>query len=184
MMLTLVRYGGLSYKKQKHFVKNEHEKTFHNPPERYGIYAFLYPYINWYLLGGSRNTNNDTRFKSELSGFEWSDYEDRNYIAFKNKHDSLTPQSFYRKFKVDGYVWTHLYHEKMFRHVVDEKGSWYKIHSSYMHELLSRERLSVHKTVKNDMGIHEHTNLTGKGFLCHSVDHLEIFIPKYTKIKG
>jgi hypothetical protein len=46
--LTFVTYGGLSATKQLGFKKST---TFHAPPARRGIYAFVWPYIERFLLG-------------------------------------------------------------------------------------------------------------------------------------
>jgi hypothetical protein len=46
--LTFVTYGGLSATKQHGFGKD----SFHAPPARKGIYAFVWPYIERFLLGG------------------------------------------------------------------------------------------------------------------------------------
>lgn len=47
-----VTYGGLSATKQHGFTTSGDDKTFHQPPARKGIYAFVFPYIERFLLGG------------------------------------------------------------------------------------------------------------------------------------
>jgi hypothetical protein len=49
--IEFVTYGGLSLTKQKGFGKED--LSFHSPPARRGIYAFVWPYIERFLLGGS-----------------------------------------------------------------------------------------------------------------------------------
>ena len=114
-MLKLARYGGLSHIKQKHFTTNEEEMGYHGAPERKGFYAFLYPYIEWFLLGGTEKIK---------------DIENP-----KNKRQILVHK--YRIFKVNGYVWTHLTIPKEFQaFIVQERGSWVKIHSEYINNIL------------------------------------------------
>lgn len=61
--MKFVRYGGLSPVKQRGFNKSD---TFHSPPARKGIYAFVDGYIEPFLLGGSYgdpfNKNSSNRF--------------------------------------------------------------------------------------------------------------------------
>ena len=49
--LDFVTFGGLSLTKQKGYGKED--PSFHSPPARRGIYAFVWPYIEKFLLGGS-----------------------------------------------------------------------------------------------------------------------------------
>ena len=49
---VFVTYGGLSATKQRGFTTSGKEGTFHEPPARKGIYAFVWPYIERFLLGG------------------------------------------------------------------------------------------------------------------------------------
>lgn len=48
------RFGGLSAVRQKHYVVGE-DKSFHNPPRRKGVYAFVYGYEESFLLGGDKD---------------------------------------------------------------------------------------------------------------------------------
>ena len=47
--IQFVRFGGLSSVKQKGY--NPSMPTYHAPPARRGIYAFVWPYIDVFLLG-------------------------------------------------------------------------------------------------------------------------------------
>jgi hypothetical protein len=47
--VRFVRYGGLSPVKQKGYGSD----TYHAPPARKGIYAFVFPYIEKFLIGAS-----------------------------------------------------------------------------------------------------------------------------------
>ena len=51
------RFGNLSSVKQAHYIPESNiEKSFHNPPRRNGIYAFVYGYEEPFLLGGNGRT--------------------------------------------------------------------------------------------------------------------------------
>ena len=50
--LDFVTYGGLSLTKQKGYHGPSELETFHSPPARRGIYAFVWPYVETFLLGG------------------------------------------------------------------------------------------------------------------------------------
>lgn len=50
--VTLARWGGLSMVRQR---KNYGNDTFHSAPERYGFYAFVFPYIELFLIGSTKN---------------------------------------------------------------------------------------------------------------------------------
>ena len=129
--LVLARYGGLSTVKQKHYQKNEKNMDFHTAPEKYGIYAFLWPYIDWFLLTG------DTGKMRKVENP-------------KNKFDSLTVK--YRKFKVSGPVWTHMNIPPKYQpFIIEEKGSWVKIHSDLIYEILSKDIVERKKELKSDI---------------------------------
>jgi len=140
--------------KQKHYTTQYENHTFHTAPEKYGFYSFLYPYIEPFLLSG---TGKDTK---------------------------TTP---YKHFSVCGYIWTHLECSKY----IEERGGWFKVHSNdfmdffpkyYAKEIgnsinfskkiieeYSEKEFKLDKTIKNP-------------FKYFSKDHLEIFVPHYTKI--
>jgi hypothetical protein len=125
--LILARYGGLSPIKQNHYTSNYDDMSFHGAPEKYGIYAFLWPYIDWFLLSG---TNKLKSYENE----------------FKNKREQLNCT--YKKFSVNGPIWVHLVTTKF---------------SS------EKRTESINYTLKS-------------AFKFISTDHLEIFVPKGTKI--
>ena len=50
--MKFIRFGGLSSVKQKGYTNDESEIYVHTPPARRGIYAFTYPYVEPFLLGG------------------------------------------------------------------------------------------------------------------------------------
>lgn len=160
--LKLVRYGGLSAVKQKHYSTNYDEMEFHGAPERFGFYSFLFPYIDWFLLSG--DTGKIKNVDSSL---------------VKNRRATLAVP--YKKFSVNGFIWTHIKPtSKNIKMITDTRGSWYKIHSSDFNILFKKEfslmvaennRMfgNVNKTIKNP-----YSNIC--------TDYLEIFVPKNTTI--
>lgn len=51
--IKFARFGGLSPVVQKGYTTNPKERGFHTPPARKGFYAFIWPYYEFFLLGGT-----------------------------------------------------------------------------------------------------------------------------------
>lgn len=51
-LIKFARFGGLSPVVQKGYTTNPDERGFHTPPARKGFYAFIWPYYEFFLLGG------------------------------------------------------------------------------------------------------------------------------------
>lgn len=67
----LSRYGGLTLVNQK---GNYGRDTFHAAPERYGFYAFIYPYVEMFLaMSTKRKEVNEGTYKKfkAIDGFIW-----------------------------------------------------------------------------------------------------------------
>lgn len=54
--IKFVRFGGLSPMKQHHFKKES--DYYHNPPRRFGVFAFVHGYIEKFLLGATYEPTN------------------------------------------------------------------------------------------------------------------------------
>lgn len=70
--VTLARYGGLNLVNQKNNYGND---TFHSAPERVGMYAFVFPYIELFLIGSTREKEfKDGTYKKihATDGFIWT----------------------------------------------------------------------------------------------------------------
>ena len=160
--LILARYGGLSPVKQTHYQSNENDMLFHTAPERKGIYAFLWPYIDWFLLGGKTGKLKEGEYK--------------------NKHESLVFKM--KKIRVDGYIWAHVDIPKKYQYMIkEEKGSWYKIHSKDFEYILPK--IFAYRVKEGcQLWSKKHSNEYKFFFKWFSYDDLEIFIPKKTTIKG
>lgn len=107
MKFIFARVGGLSPVKQKGY--DASMPTFHCPPARKGIYAFMWPYIEPFLLGGDfPGQNRNACSTSRLD--QW-------------KRDGM------RKFTHDGELWSHFYDTAKELHCgIEYKGSWVKVH--------------------------------------------------------
>ncbi len=175
--LQLARYGGLTPVKQKHYTTDYEEMSFHGAPERYGIYAFMFGKVDWFLIGGNTGKMKPNR-------------EDN---PPKNKRDNLAVP--YKKFSVEGDIWTHIKPANKFMYMVkDERGDWYKMDASdfvvmykkeYAKMTASANTMETHGFFHDDTSPRicelDKTIKSPYRFFCK--DHLEIFVPKGTTIK-
>jgi hypothetical protein len=76
--LLFCRFGGLNIVRQKN---NYGKKGFHNAPERYGFYAFPFPYVEMFLAASTKMNEIKSgvykKFKAS-EGYIWSHLEPRN----------------------------------------------------------------------------------------------------------
>ena len=112
--IRFTRWGGLSSVKQKGY--NPAMPTFHSPPCRRGIYAFVWPYIETFLLGGYGD-NQQKWNKGEIRVVEETGQ------IIEEPYGSLKPP---RNFDYEGDIW---HHSGRFLHpnkIIQKRGSWYK----------------------------------------------------------
>lgn len=73
--VLLSRYGGLNIVKQKN---NYGEDYFHSAPERYGFYAFIYPFVELFLVMSTKKKEVEEgtykKFKA-IDGYIWTHLE-------------------------------------------------------------------------------------------------------------
>lgn len=101
--VRFARWGGLSSVNQKGY--NPSMPTFHCPPCKRGIYAFLWPYIEIFLLtGGYDNLH------------KWHQNEDGDEEGLKSP----------RIFNYEGDIWHHLGVHLHPTKILEHKGGWYK----------------------------------------------------------
>lgn len=62
--MKFIRFGGLSSVKQKGYTNDESKIYDHTPPARRGIYAFTYPYVEPFLLGGISGKGEEVYIKN------------------------------------------------------------------------------------------------------------------------
>jgi len=139
--MWFVRFGGLSPVKQDGYVaREEHDpldpkydllcsQPFHAPPARHGVYAFVWPYIDTFMLGGR---NFDSR------RMEWVKDKNGNHISeshsdFKKHKDPwmekdkagewcVVKHKKPKKFQHSGNLWHHL--DVPHNEVLAAKHSW------------------------------------------------------------
>jgi len=101
--LLLCRFGGINIVKQKN---NYGKDGFHNAPERYGFYAFPYPYVEMFLAGSTKMNEIKAgvykKFKA-VEGNIWSHLEPRNksdIIEQKNGWYKTTVEVYLKSLKI------------------------------------------------------------------------------------
>lgn len=158
--VKFVRYGGLSPVPQKGFSKKF--PTLHSPPERSGFYAFVWPYIEMFLLSGLSKTQKN--FKNEPI----------------KKH--MHPRTFYYY----GFIWHHLGVYVKNEQILDERGGWYKTDfKTYIEALrkgLHDERSSSFGPsfeIKKDNDEINYLQSYMRGKNNFMKDHFEVFIPAH-----
>lgn len=74
--MKFARVGGLSPVKYKKGAGRFDAKGFHAPPEQHGIYAFIWPYIELFLVCWSEDNRKELEHdglrKFDYSGFVWA----------------------------------------------------------------------------------------------------------------
>lgn len=164
--ITLCRYGGIGklIKQKGNFNKNvdDNEMTFHQAPERHGYYAFLYPYIELFLLGSPTNKAGKNNDNIKYNG-RFTEFKNGTYKIFQAK---------------DGTLWTHIKPKKNYL-ILDRKGSWFKVNVCDFHIIIKQEMARMHGECIG----HGYPSGTNPTYL-FSKDHLEVFITKDTKINS
>lgn len=195
--LQFVTYGGLNLTKQKGF-KNEPKVSFHGPPARRGIYAFVWPYVEKFLLGGYQDPKE--RGKGQRNRIQYIRDKEGNVITNDNpEYEKLSdiPKNWSLQRKRDDtpghepgsdeFEWNKEYYSVLFRNTPRKKFSY---NGPIWHHL--KERVKQHEIldekgdwVKTDIEVYHRAFLReiqmmrayktkhGIGF---TLDHLEVFI--------
>jgi hypothetical protein len=154
--IKFVRFGGLSPVNHKKFYKQD---SFHSPPCKKGIYAFIFPYIEDFLWAW--------KVPGDGTTYTFSKYRKENR----------------REFTYEGKLWVHWLDEaRKLGLGLEYKKDWVKIHTSSLLELLKliKQEDRVQLKEKYNIGTHENIHDPYKrglgGFM--SKDHLEVFIER------
>ena len=172
-----VRYGGLSSVPQNGYKPEDHKDiTFHTPPARRGIYAFVKGFVEPFLLGGSEFDSRRMEYirdgKGEIVTDKHPEYEKRMDRAemkgmtrpYKGgfamiKHKSPVT------FKYKGEIWSHLGDRMDRSQILKTQGSW-----------VLTDMATYIKALKKEAGsTKDFKRRTGYGV---SSDHMEVFIEK------
>lgn len=160
--IRFCRWGGLSSVNQKGY--NPSMPTFHSPPCRRGIYAFVWPYIDLFLLTGGFDNNH-----------KWNK---------EGTEDSCLQKP--RIFDYNGELWHHLgEHLSPTKHLC-VKGSWYK---TSFNDYIKALRKCFHSMVSINFNCDrilknpEKKNwcvwyMTNNPTIGYTKDELEVFIEK------
>lgn len=157
--VTLARFGGLNMVRQR---KNYGNDTFHSAPERYGFYAFVFPYIELFLIGSTKNKEfqEGTYKKFQLKGgFIWTHLK-----PFKSNEIIDTYGSWY-KIRAE-------YLPKLYaKYFAIETGCTYANDVyGYGHKEHNKERIKKF-----------YSPMKKSPYIFTSKDHLEVFVCRETK---
>lgn len=180
--VTFVRYGGLSSVPQDGYT-NDPNASFHSPPARRGIYAFVHPFVDTFLLGGREFDQRRMEYvrdgKGEIIATGHPEYDkivankdsgdaqrwgwNYWYAKLKDGREAFTQHKSPNKFKYNGDIWHHL--DVPNGMVTARKGSWVKTDMSTYAKALQKEigRYTAHK---KRLGYD------------YCIDHTEVFIEK------
>ena len=160
--IKFCRYGGLSPVIQRGYKETKDEPTFHSPPARKGVYAFVYPYIEVFLLGGfGENKYVETDEKDE--------YGDPKLKLIKP-----------RIFEYEGELWHHLGKHCHGSDIIQRHNEWYKTTFDVYVEALRKEfhelRIEEEMFLRHFNKSEQIKSNNPTRFM--SKDHLEVFIER------
>lgn len=186
--IKFARFGGLSP-----VVQEGYDPTmpgFHSPPCRKGIYAFVYPYYEPFLLGGSYS-----KIGTKHSKFEYVKDKDGNILEYKDGDD--WDVNFMKKcftvevngkliwvkpkkpkiFEYKGEIWHHLGNNVSHSKILQIKGDWFLTDYNTFVEAFMKEYKNFQKT-KGELNSEYNLNIPKRGFNNINKDHLEVFIER------
>lgn len=160
--VSLIRYGGLNIVKQK---GNYGNKTYHSAPEKFGYYAFIFPYIELFLIGSTKVNEFNAGMRKEfhaVDGFIWTHFKP------DNQKDILAVSNDWYKVPVSVM-------NKIIRKVYAEESA---INDTYYHyEDFFGERKLINPSKPAPKA---HRN---NPYSYCSTDHMEVFVCRETIIK-
>lgn len=169
--VTLARYGGIGkcIKQKGNFGRykkdSDGEMTYHEAPEKYGYYAFIFPYIELFLLGSPVNKVGKGKDNGMSNGFAGRFTEKKSHT--------------YKKFIASGgTLWTHLKPRKRSM-ILEEKGSWYKVNVADFYKIINQTMAKQHG---ESVGFGYPVGINAAR--AFSNDHFEVFITRDTKINS
>lgn len=192
--VKFMRFGGLSPVPQKGYNKTN---TFHSPPARKGIYAFLWPYIDRFLIGASYSgiTTKYSKFTyvKDKDGNpitdthpEFNNFQDRNKVwqvpTGRDAKEISTGWALIRPktpkvFTHTGELWHHLSEYLKPNQILAEKNDWIK--TTYIDYVFALKK-EFHKMAKEPLcsGEKGRWELTNNPTRWWAKDSLEVFIER------
>jgi len=200
-----LRYGGLSPMKQEHYETNQAEKTFHNPPVKYGFYAVPEYAIEMFLISGmllpSRNRakwlKNPDGTKAVLLNDDYSFEGKRGNAIYSSRIKTIAKKNNVRLKHISSqYIETDdedrdyqanmsaAFSPRRFKYT---DNLWH--HLDVPRNLILRESGSWVLTTYKDYVDAYYKEMSSENYskrlngYYHSKDHFEVFIPKLQKYK-
>ena len=161
--IRFARVGGLSPVVQKGYKKHRTgEASTHTPPAKHGIYAFVWPYIEPFLLS------------DEIGCPKWR--EGKGISQRWNEQSRKIIKL--RKFDYEGPIWHHLHKTTDPRKIIAEKGNWIKTEFEDYVEALRKEFHSMRKDFIKFLNYDPKALelMTNNPAKTYCKDHLEVFI--------
>jgi hypothetical protein len=200
--LQFVTYGGLSLTKQKGY---DSEKVrvadlFHAPPARKGIYAFVWPYVEKFLLGGNKFVDPKERGKGQRGRIEYVKDKEGNVITtghteFEKHSDIQKNWSLTRKrddasdknFGDKDFEWDKEYYSILYRNANRKKFSYNGPLWHHLKDGVTQDKILDEKGawIKTDMDtyrkallkeLHQMNTIKFRHHINTSLDHMEVFI--------
>jgi hypothetical protein len=197
------RIGGLQLTKQKGY--DASMPGFHSPPVRKGVYAFPWPYFEWFLLGASSYSGVKTKhakfeyikdengekihynvYDKELLSkvkdgkMTQKDYDKMSYAYWTDDDNYMIKPKQIRIFEYSNEIWHHLGEHAKPGQILQEVGGWYLSHVDDYKIMLKKEE---HQMMKHDIKWRKpYFDKEGVQFTFpnkpsnSSYDHLEVFI--------
>lgn len=177
--IMFARWGAMNPKrdkaKEKEFrgmsrAKDPEQIGFHTPPENKGIFAFIWPYIEPFLVGWNKKIMIKTGRKDK-------------YGDEREKFPHI------KKFQHHGFIWTHFIEAARDTNVGKEyKGDWVKVHTNDLPMLLRKTFSKDTKELKKDPWSQDDVPHVSNPYkrggtlgMRMTRDHLEVFIPGKVK---
>lgn len=160
--VSLVRWGGLGMVKQR---GNYGHDTFHSAPERYGHYAFLFPFIELFLIGSTKTVEFSAGVRKEFhatGGQIWTHFkpdDPKDILAIHNDW-----------YKVDVYILN-----KLIKKVFAQDSAC--IQTRYFFEDKENRIPWDKNKTERDLKVRR----LNPYIMC-STDHMEVFVCRDTKI--
>jgi hypothetical protein len=191
-----IRFGGLSSVKQKGY--DPSMPGMHSPPARKGIYAFVWPHIVPFMLGGetwsgikSKHSKmeyvKDKTGKIEEVNENLTDWTEVNFlkkystVEKDGKEVWIKPKQ-PKTFTYEGEIWHHLGSHLKPNQIVKTKGSWYLTSYQDWEKAFEKEKHSIlkqyHKIWLKDFKQELEKIELNNPFRFFVKDHLEVFIEK------
>lgn len=158
--MKFIRFGGLSPVNHKKFYKID---SYHSPPCKRGVYAFIYPYVEDFLISW-KISNHDESWRARYNKF---------YRANK------------KIFEYKGNVWVHFIEEAVKLNMnIEIKKDWVKVNTKDLKRLFSvvkhKRMVELQKDYItygiNTKDLKDPYKRGLGGFFCK--DELEVFIEK------